>query len=72
MDTEKIAQLEERERTEMESARLVLEAEVRALRDAVYGKPSTDGNWNACSGAWMRTENIAWLIRQVEKERATA
>lgn len=36
------------------------EAEVRALRDAIYG-PGSDNNWDNCKEAWMRPENIAWL-----------
>ena len=39
----------------------ITEAEVRALRDLVYGKPSTDKNWEACHEAWMTKENIQWL-----------
>jgi hypothetical protein len=49
------------------------EAEVRQLRDNVYGTPSTDANWNHAklfvdsksgyNGGWMRAENIHWLIQ---------
>ena len=37
------------------------EREVRALRDQVYGKPSTDNNWEACKRRWMRPDSVAWL-----------
>ena len=42
----------------------ITEAEVRALRDRVYGQPSTDKCWNACGKYWMTPENIAWLKSQ--------
>lgn len=41
----------------------ITEAEVRALRDLVYG-PCTDNNWAACRDGWMKPENIEWLRRQ--------
>lgn len=40
---------------------LMTESEVRALRDAVYGVPTTDGNWEACKENWMRPGSIAFL-----------
>lgn len=43
------------------------EAEVRALRDAVYGVPSTDNNWEMCKENWMRPESISWLKERVNK-----
>lgn len=36
------------------------EAEVRKLRDNIYG-PSSDGNWDACKENWMRPKEIKWL-----------
>ncbi len=41
------------------------EAEVRAMRDQVYGAPATDRCWNACGEAWMTPENIQWLKDQI-------
>jgi len=38
------------------------EAEVRALRDRVYGHAATDRNWNGCKENWMHPDNIRWLI----------
>lgn len=38
------------------------EAEVRALRDRVYGHRSTDRNWEGCKENWMHPANIRWLI----------
>jgi hypothetical protein len=40
------------------------EAEVRALRDRVYGLPTSDNNWDACRESWMRAEDTAWLQKQ--------
>ncbi|MDR3427830.1 hypothetical protein [Silvimonas sp.] len=40
------------------------EAEVRALRDSVYGQPSTDKCWDACGEKWMQPENVEWLKSQ--------
>jgi hypothetical protein len=40
------------------------EAEVRAMRDEVFG-PSTEGNWAACCESWMRPASIEWLREQV-------
>ena len=37
------------------------EAEVRLLRDAIYG-PTTDRGWEACKHNWMKPENVRWLI----------
>lgn len=34
------------------------EAELRALRDAIYG-PGTDNNWESCKDAWRR--DAEWL-----------
>lgn len=38
-----------------------LELEVRSLRDAVYGHPSTDNNWETCKENWMRPDSVQWL-----------
>lgn len=40
------------------------EADVRALRDRVFGEPCTDKNWNGCKDRWMTPESIAWLQSQ--------
>lgn len=37
------------------------EAAVRAMRDAVYVVPCTDGGWAGCRENWMRPENVQWL-----------
>lgn len=36
------------------------EAEVRALRDRVYG-PTTDKNWEECKTEWLKPEEVKWL-----------
>lgn len=40
------------------------EERVRALRDKVFERPSTDPNWEHCKRFWMETANLAWLERQ--------
>ena len=37
------------------------EAEVRALRDQVFGHNSTDKNWDGCKEKWLTPEGIQWL-----------
>lgn len=37
------------------------EAEVRALRDKVYGH-QTSGEWESVKADWMKPENIRWLL----------
>lgn len=36
-----------------------IEEEARRLRDLIYGKPSTDGNWDGCKEHWMK--DVFWL-----------
>ena len=40
---------------------LLSETAVRALRDKVYERPSSDRNWEASKAEWMTPENTAWL-----------
>lgn len=40
------------------------DANVRAMRDRVYGRPSTDANWLACRDGWMTEESVQWLKDQ--------
>lgn len=42
-------------------------AEVRKLRDKVYGEPSTDLNWDYTVKNWMRADSIAWLREKAKK-----
>lgn len=42
------------------------EAEVRHLRDVVYGKPSGDANWQCVRDNWMRPDSIAWLKKHAQ------
>ena len=44
------------------------EAEVRAMRDAVFIDPSSDNNWEGCRERWMRPENIKWLRERIAKK----
>ncbi len=43
------------------------EAEVRALRDRVYGQPISDKEWAHCREKWMTTENMRWLREKAER-----
>jgi hypothetical protein len=51
----------------MKNTTQLTEAEVRALRDQVYGQISTDNNWNASKEKWMTPENIKWLQQRAKK-----
>ena len=48
----------------MNKSETIIEADVRRLRDRVYGQISTDKNWEACKDAWLKPENIKWLKTQ--------
>ena len=39
----------------------------RVLRDRVFGKPSSDNNWDACKHNWMRPDSIEWLEKMAER-----
>ena len=41
------------------------EAEVRVMRDQVYGITCSDRNWEGCREQWMAPENINWLKDQI-------
>ena len=43
------------------------EAEVRALRDLVYGVPSTDLNWEYTKKNWLRPDMVNWLREKAQK-----
>jgi len=40
---------------------------LRALRNAIYGKPTSDGNWESCRLYWSQAANHSWLIAQVKQ-----
>lgn len=44
-----------------------LDAEVRALRDKVYGLRGADKEWLACRESWLMPDNIAWLRMEAAK-----
>lgn len=47
----------------MIDARNYSEAEVRQLRDNIYGRTAeADKNWEACRDNWMRPDDIQWLL----------
>jgi len=48
-------------------SKVMEESKVRAMRDKVYGVPTTDGNWDACRNGWMHPESIKWLEEQCMK-----
>lgn len=41
------------------------EAEVRQMRDTVFGHATSDKNWDACKEGWMKPEGIDWLRLQL-------
>jgi hypothetical protein len=43
------------------------ESKVRKMRDKVYGRPTTDANWDACKNGWMHPEAVKWLEEQCVK-----
>ena len=45
-------------------ATIDLDAELRALRDQVYGKPISDAEWDKCKENWRR--DAVWLQQQAE------
>jgi hypothetical protein len=42
------------------------EDEVRAMRDRVFGVPSTDQNWEGCRHNWTRPDSVEWLLNRRE------
>jgi hypothetical protein len=44
-----------------------LDAEVRALRDKVFGILTTHNNWLYCREYWLTPANIAWLREHTGK-----
>ncbi len=42
----------------------ITEAEVRQMRDQVYGVPTTDHNWSFCGARWLKPENVLWLLKE--------
>ena len=58
--------------TTTKPAEAMTEAEVRALRDRVFGHKSTDRNWEGCKENWMHPDNVRWLISKGSSATATA
>lgn len=44
------------------------ESEVRALRDAVYGIPISDAEWEKCKSKWMEPGEVVWLKRWLSRD----
>lgn len=42
------------------------ELEIRRMRDIVFGKPTTDWNWDYCRDNWMRADSVRWLEEQIK------
>lgn len=40
-------------------------ADVRAMRDRVYGQPISDKEWENCRDKWM--DDVPWLLEQCAK-----
>lgn len=45
------------------------ESEVRALRNAVYGKPISNSAWECIKNIWMKPEEIQWLRDRCDKKK---
>jgi hypothetical protein len=53
------------------------EIQVRALRDKVYSKPSSevyskpssDKNWDGCKEAWMQPSEVLWLQKMEQRAK---
>ena len=43
----------------------VPEPEVRALRNRVFGRTTSDSNWDSCREYWMQPNDIQWLKDQL-------
>ncbi len=43
------------------------ESEVRALRDRVFEKPSSDTGWESCKENWMKKDSVKWLLDRSTK-----
>lgn len=46
--------------------RMILEAQVRLWRDAVFNHTCTDDEWAKCKNRWMHPDEVEWLRRQVK------
>ena len=53
-----------------QKAESLSEPQVRAMRDMVYGLPSSDNNWEACRENWMRTHSAEWLEEMLARDLA--
>ena len=42
-------------------------AEVRALRDAVFGVLIGDDGWTACRANWSRPDSVEWLLEHASR-----
>lgn len=46
------------------------EEQAKALRDYVFGVPTTDNNWEHCRDKWMKADGYRWLEEQSEMIKA--
>lgn len=51
--------------------KLTSEAQVRELRERIYG-PITDASWECVKANWLKPENVRWLQQENEKEARRA
>ena len=45
------------------------DAELRAMRDRVYGVPTTSNNWAHCGENWTKPDEIRWLNEHQPEEK---
>lgn len=43
------------------------DAELRALRDRVFGQPMKDDGWEVCKVNWRKPESLQWLREKAEQ-----
>lgn len=46
------------------------EEQAKALRDFVFGVPTTDNNWEHCKYKWMMPDTYKWLVDTAEVIKA--
>ena len=45
------------------------EAEVRSMRDRVFGHTASDSNWEGCRDYWMQPNEVQWMKDQLSPNK---